>query len=183
MVSCSSMAKRFAKNQKPLFVIDGPAKAKVYRSNFKPFQTLRFLDAKRLKKVRGQWLEIGTIEAAGRSATLVGKIENGKLTRLRLQGCVGCQQKGKIRKGRINEKVFLAVRDKLEDVRAGKVKLPQRLPSSRTLARDINIPIWPFPPIVIIIDPADPFCIGVVVYGHKICYVCIGTDIVWGNCI
>lgn len=176
------MAERFGRNQKPLFVIDGPLKAKAYRSNFKPFETLRFLDTKKLKKVREQRLEIGTIEAVGRSATLVGKIEKGELTRLSLQGCVGCQQKGRTRKGKINESVVLAIRDKLEDVRAGKTKLPQRLPSSRTLARAINIPIWPFPPIVIIIDPSDDFCIAVNIPGHVICYLCIG-DIVWGNCI
>ena len=177
------MAERFKKNQKPLFVINGPVKAKAYRSNFTPFETLRFLDSKKLKKVRKQWLEIGTIEAAGRSATLVGKIEKGELTRLKLQGCVGCQQKGKIRKGRINEKVFLAVRDKLEGARAGTIKLPQRLPSSRRLSRDIRIPIWPFPPIVIIIEPGgDTFCIAILIVGHVICYLCIG-DIVAGNCI
>jgi hypothetical protein len=174
------MAVRFGKKQKPLFVIDGPVKAKVYRSNFKPFETLRFLDGKKLKRAKAQWLEIGTIEALGRSATLVGKIEKGQVTRLRLEGCVGCEHKGK--KRRINDKVLLAIRDRLDEVRAGRVKLRQRLPSSRSLAREINIPIWPFPPIVIIISPGDTFCIGVNIPGHVICYICIG-DIVWGNCI
>jgi len=146
------MAERFKKNQKPLFVINRPVKAKVYRSNFKPFETLRFVDTKKLKKARGQWLEIGTIEAVGRSATLVGKIEKGELTRLKLQGCAECHQKSKRRTAKIDEKVFLAIRDRLEDVRAGKIRLPQRLPSSRTLSRDIKIPIWPFPPIICIGD-------------------------------
>ena len=175
------MAKSFGKKQKPLFVIDGPVKAKVYRSNFKPFETLRFLDRKKLKKVRGQWLELGTIEALGRSATLVGKIEKGELTRLTLQGCVGCQQKGKRKGARIDKKVLLAIRDRLEDVRAGKIKLRQRLPSARRLSSEINIPIWPFPPIVIIISADDPFCIGVNIPGHVICWMCIG-DFVWGKC-
>lgn len=58
------MAERFGKNQKPLFVIDGPVTAKVYRSNFTPFETLRFLDAKKLRRAKARWLEIGTIEAA-----------------------------------------------------------------------------------------------------------------------
>src|SRR6476660_8282147 len=114
------MAAQFQKNQKPLFVIDGPIKAKAYRSNFKPFETLRFLDTKKLKKARAQWLEIGTIEAGGRSATLVGKIEKGELTRLRLQGCVGCEQTGKKsrrRKGKIKTQVVLAIRVKVEGVR------------------------------------------------------------------
>ena len=174
------MAGRFGKKQKPIFVIDKPVKAKVYRSNFKPFETLRFLDAKKLKRAKAQWLEIGTIEALGRSATLVGKIEKGEITRLRLQGCVGCEHTGK--KRRINDKVLLAIRDRLDEVRAGRIKLRQRLPSSRGVARAINIPIWPFPPIVIIISPGDDFCIAVNIPGHVICYMCIG-DMVWGNCI
>jgi hypothetical protein len=176
------MAERFGKNQKPLFVIDGPVKTKAYRSNFKPFEALRFLDLKKLKKVKAQWLELGTIEAVGRSATLVGKIEKGELTRVTLQGCVGCQQKGKKRRRRIDEKVFLAIRDRLDDVRAGKIKLRQRLPSARRLSSAITIPIWPFPPIVIIISPGDDFCVAVNIPGHVICYMCIG-DMVWGNCI
>jgi hypothetical protein len=177
------MAERFGKKQKPLFVIDGPVKAKAYRSNFKPFETLRFLDTKKLKKARAQWLELGTIEAVGKSATLVGKIEKGELTRLRLQGCVGCQQKGKRRKGKINTKLILAIREKLEGVRAGNIKLPQRLPSSRTLARLIRIPIWPFPPIVIIIETGGgDFCIAILIVGHVICVLCIGGTVI-GTCI
>jgi len=180
------MAAQFKKNQKPLFVIEGPVKAKAYRSNFKPFETLRFLDTRKLKKARAQWLEIGTIEAVGRSATLVGRIEKGELTRLRLQGCVGCEQKGKKgkrRKGKINTQVVLAIREKLEGVRAGSIRLPQRLPSSTTLARDIRIPIWPFPPIVIIIETGGgDFCIAILIVGHVICILCIG-DTVTGTCI
>lgn len=179
------MPQRFGKRQKPLFVINGPVKAKVYRSNFTPFETLRFLDAKKLKKVRRQWLEIGTIEAAGRHATLVGKVVKGELTDLRIQGCAGCRRKGKTRKPGIDKGVLVAVRDKLNAIRAGNIKLPQRLPSSRTLEAKISIPIWPFPPIVIVIttdDDTDTVCITIFV-GNGFCYVCTSGDVVASTCI
>ena len=175
------MGERFGKNQKPLFVINRPVKVKVYRSNFKPFATLRFLDAKKLEKARGQWLELGTIEAVGRSATLVGKIQKGELTRLSLRGCVGCQPKGKTRKRGIDKNVLLAIRDKLEDVRAGTIKLPQRLPSSRRRAGRINIRIWP-PPIVIVIGDELTVCI-IVFIGRSFCYLCTDGDVVAKDCI
>ena len=182
------MATRFGKNQKPLFVIGGPVRAKVYRSNFTPFETLRFLDAKKLKKVRRQWLEIGTIEAAGRHATLVGKIVKGELTDLRLQGCAGCGSKGRTRKRTrkpgIDKAVLVAVRDKLNAIRDGDIRLPQRLPSSRTLA-NIVIPIWPFPPIVIVVttdDDTHTVCI-ILFVGNGFCYVCASGDIVASTCI
>jgi hypothetical protein len=178
------MPERFGKNQKPLFVINGPVKAKVYRSNFKPFETLRFLDAKKLNKVRQQWLELGTIEAVGRSATLVGKIVKGELTNLRLQGCAGCRPKGKKRKRAIDKNLLMAIRDKLEGVRAGTIKLRQRLPSSRRLTQGkINIRIWPFPPIVIVITIDDgTFCITIFV-GNGFCYLCTDGDVVASTCI
>ena len=174
------MAERFGKNQKPLFVIDGPVKAKAYRSNFKPFQTLKFLDARKLKRVRTQLIEIGTIEAAGKSATLIAKVEKGAITRLGVQGCTGCEKKAK---GKVDKKVLGAIRDKMLAIREGKVKLPAPIRSAKVLFRDINIPIWPFPPIVILIGGGDgTYCIAINIVGHVICYVCVG-DMTWGNCI
>ena len=68
------MANRFGKNQKPLFVIDGPVRAKGYRSNFNAFESMRFLDVEKLKSLRTASLEVGVLEAAGLSATVAAEI-------------------------------------------------------------------------------------------------------------
>src|SRR5690348_13595063 len=100
------MPARAQKSQKPLFVISTPVKAKAYRSTFEPFESLKFLDVNKLRTVREQWIELGTVEAIGRSATLVAKFEEGTITGAKLQGCAGCQKtKGKTK---INRKLTLA---------------------------------------------------------------------------
>ena len=75
---------RVGKKQKPLLVIDGPVRASVYRGNFKPFAITRLLDASKVKKARKLSIEVGTIEAAGKSATLIAQVEKGMITKLAL---------------------------------------------------------------------------------------------------
>lgn len=170
----------FGKKQKPLFAIHGPVRVKVYRSNFKPFEVMRFLDLDKLKRVRKHSVEIGTLEAVGRSGTLVAEIRKGEITRLRLEGCASCQQKSKKRLGRAEKKAFLTIREKLLSIRDSKAKSPVTLPTTSTIARDIRIPIWPFPPIVVIIEPGT-WCIAILVgAGALFCYYCPGVG---GNCL
>ena len=180
------MASRVNKLQKPLFVIQEPVKAKAYSSTFTPFESLKFIDTKKLKKVREQWLELGTVEALGRSSTLVAKFENGEITGAKLHGCAGCE--GKAKKTKINRKLTLALRDKLQAIKDGTLKVP--LPSSPpAVAEDIRIPIWPWPPIVIIVEGGtDGFCIAIMIGSGKVgshtvfCFICFGSEVM-GDCL
>jgi len=177
-----AMAERFGKTQKPLFVIGGKPKIKAYRSKFTPFALVQYVDWKKLGRAKKQLLEIGTLEAAGRSATLVAEIERGAITRLRLAGCPDCEQKRKPRK--VNEKVFYAVRDKLMAMRGTKVT-PPRVLGREVSDKDITIPIWPWPPIVIIVEP-ESLCVAIMVGSGQVgshtvfCYYCYGVG---GNCL
>jgi hypothetical protein len=132
----------------------------------------RFLDPKKLAKARKQSLEVGTVEAAGHSATLVATIRKGVVIGLAVQRCADC---GAARTKRIDKKTLLAIRDSVADLRGGP---PFRLPAlARNTAResgDIFIPIWPWPPIVIIFEPGT-FCIAIRV-GTTFCVWCPGTD-------
>jgi hypothetical protein len=103
-----SMPDRFGKNQKPLFVIRSPVRAKGYRSNFKPFETTRFLDSSKLAKLRRHSLEVGTLEAAGQDATVVAEIRNGAVIGLTLRRCAGCPRMRK----RVDKRTLLAVRER-----------------------------------------------------------------------
>src|ERR1700749_4100362 len=115
------MAENFGKNQKPFFVVNGPVKVKGYRSNYKPFATTRFLDADKVKKMGKQSLEVGTLEAAGHSATVVAEIRKGTVVGLSLKGCVGCGSTGK---PKLDKKTLLAINEKMGTVRGGTFKLP-----------------------------------------------------------
>jgi hypothetical protein len=84
------MPDRFGKNQKPLFVIRSPVRAKGYRSNFKLFETTRFLDPSKVARLRRHSLEVGTLEAAGHGATVVAEIRNGVVIGLTLRRCADC---------------------------------------------------------------------------------------------
>jgi hypothetical protein len=145
------MPDRFGKNQKPLFVIRSPVRAKGYRSNFKLFETTRFLDPSKVARLRRHSLEVGTLEAAGHGATVVAEIRNGVVIGLTLRRCADCTPMRK----RIDKRTVLAVREKMPNLRkSGRFKLPGL---ARTAAIDgsgsIIIPIWPWPPIVIIYEP------------------------------
>ena len=155
------MANLFGKDQKPLFVINSPVRAKGYRSNFKQFDSVRFLDTEKLKRLRKASLEVGILEAAGHSATVVAEIRKGTVIGLSLRECTGC---GTGKKPKIDKKALIAIQDKMRNLRAkGAFKLPG-LPSIKqahdTQSGDIFIPIWFWPPIVIIFEPGS-FCVGI----------------------
>jgi hypothetical protein len=170
------MPDRFGKNQKPLFVVRSAVRAKGYRSNFKPFETMRFLDPSKLAQLRRQSLEVGTLEAAGHSATVVAEIRNGAVIGLSLRGCAGC---GQARAKRIDKKTLLAVSEKMPSQRGkGQFKLPALARTAAMEGGDIFIPIWPWPPIVIIFEPAT-FCVAIRV-GTSFCVWCPDTG---GTCI
>ena len=168
------MADRFGKNQKPLFVVNGPVKAKGYRSKFTPFAITRFLDGEKLKKMGKQSLEVGTLEASGHSATLVAEIRRGTVVGLSLKGCVGC---GSSRKSKLDKKTLRAIDEKMGTVRGGTFKLPGVAMIAGNEGGgdggDIFIPIWPFPPIIIILEPST-FCAGIRV-GSTFCVWCPDT--------
>jgi hypothetical protein len=169
------MRDSFGKRQKPLFVIRRPVRAKGYRSRFKPFETTRFLDASKLAKLRKQSLEVGILEAAGQSATVVAEIRQGAVIGLSLRGCVGC---GRPAKNRIDRKTLLAIEEKTRGVRGGKFQLPVRARTATARSGDIFIPIWPWPPIVIILEPST-FCAAIRV-GATFCLWCPDTG---GTCL
>lgn len=155
------MANRFGKNQKPLFALDGPVRAKGYRSNFTLFESARHLDREKIRTLRKASLEVGTLEAAGHGATVVAEIRKGVVVGLSLRGCAGCEAP---RKQRIDRKTLVALREKVAGLRErGTFKLPGVPSIARSLANqtgDIFIPIWFWPPIVIIFEPGT-FCVAI----------------------
>ncbi len=169
------MRDRFGKRQPPLFVIRGRVRAKAYRSRFTPFEATRFLDANKIAKLRKQSLEVGTLEAAGHSATVVAEIRKGAVVGLSLRGCVGC---GRPAKKRIDQKTLRAIEEKTRRLGGGKLRLPFRARTADTEGGDIFIPIWPFPPIVIILEPST-FCAAIRV-GATFCLWCPDTG---GTCL
>jgi len=68
---------------KPLATIDGPVRAEIYRSTFKPFDALKYLDRRALKKAEHASFEIGTVSGGGVSVTLAVELEHGKVTGIR----------------------------------------------------------------------------------------------------
>jgi hypothetical protein len=125
-------------------------------------------------------LEVGTIEAAGKSATLIAQVERGMITKLGLQGCCPCSDpKRKSRSGKDERRVFAAIKERVSTIRGGVPTLP--VPFARKADGDIFIPVWPFPPIVIVIEPGT-WCIAIMVVGHVFCYICL-DDPVAANCI
>lgn len=171
---------RFGKNQKPLFVIDEPVKAQVYRANFKPFASTHFLDQNKIRKARQLSLEVGTIEAAGKSATLVAEIKKGMITQLTVQGCAGCDQKRKGGLSKDQRKVLAAIKEKASTIRGGVLTLPIPFPRKFAAGVTIDIPIWPFPPIIVItIEGPDTWCFAIRI-GGLFCFFCLGVG---GDCL
>jgi hypothetical protein len=175
------MPDRFGKNQKPLFVIRSPVRAKGYRSNFKPFETTRFLDSSKLAKLRRHSLEVGTLEAAGQDATVVAEIRNGAVIGLTLRRCAGCPRMRK----RVDKRTLLAVRERMPNLRnTGRFKLPRLASRMAPIVNgaggggDIFIPIWPWPPVVIIFEPGT-FCVAIHA-GTAFCFWCPDTG---GDCL
>ena len=166
------MAERFGKDQKPLFVINGPKKVKAYRSKYRPFAITRFLDSEKIKETGKLSLEVGTLEAAGQSATVVAEIRKGKVVGLSLKGCVGCGSSGK---SKLDKKTLRAIDQKMGTVRGGIFKLPGVAMIARNEGGggDIFIPVWPFPPIIIIVEPST-FCAAIRV-GTTFCVWCPDT--------
>ena len=117
---------KFGKKQKPLFVIDGPIKVAAYRSNFRAFEATKFLDRNKLKKTRKVSLEIGTIEAAGQSATLVAEIEKGMITGLSIEQCANCTPKAKLSRGQYRKLVH-EIAEKARATPGGMLTLPTPL--------------------------------------------------------
>jgi hypothetical protein len=81
--------------QKPLATVKGIFKAEIYRSKFRPFEATKYLDLKALKAAKSATIEIGTVEAAGRSATVAVEIRKGVLTKVKPVSCPGCEKTGK----------------------------------------------------------------------------------------
>jgi hypothetical protein len=142
-------------------MINTPARAKGYLSNFKQFESTRFLDTEKLSRARKLSLEVGILDAAGQSATVVAEIRKGRVNGLSLRECTGC---GTGKKPRIDKKVLLAIQDKMRNLRG---KGTFKLPGVPTIAKahgnqggDIFIPIWFWPPIVMIFEPGT-FCVAI----------------------
>jgi len=161
---------RFGENQKPLFVIEGPIEVKAYRSNFRPFDTLRFIDRDKLMKASKVLLEVGTLEAAGRSATLVAEIRKGMVTGLSLRGCANCPPGPKADKAKL-KRIFPQVAEKTLQVPGRTVTLPIPIKRTGSLIRIV------IGPIVIVIQTDPQFCIMVEV-GNGFCIVCFFDEFV-----
>ncbi len=71
------------KQPKPIATVDGAVKAEIYRATFKPFDVLKYLDRKALKKAEQATFEIGTISGGGVTATLAIEVARGVVTGIR----------------------------------------------------------------------------------------------------
>src|ERR1700734_2074907 len=80
--------------QKPLAIVRSSGlTTEIHRSKFVPFESTKYLDLKALKKAKKALIEIGTVEAAGRRATVVAEIRKGFITKLRPVSCPNCDEK------------------------------------------------------------------------------------------
>ncbi|HED17571.1 MAG TPA: hypothetical protein ENI64_12250 [Gammaproteobacteria bacterium] len=153
------------KNQKPLFSINRPIKARAYKSKFRAFETTRYLDARKLNSARKISIEVGTIEAAGRCATLVAQIQKGMIIGLKLKGCQTCTPKTKSLAGTY-KRILPELARKTCAVPGRKLVLP--IPLTFSQKGIIRIPIGP---IVIVIQSDPEFCIMIQI-GELFCVIC-----------
>jgi hypothetical protein len=148
------------KTQKPLATITRPVKAELYRSKFHPFEALKYLDVKALKKAKQARIEIGSIEAAGVTVTVAAEIKDGSIIEIRPVGCVCCEgRKAEKKHSKATvKKVALKALKRSEALGEPTMKLPipvERLGSGEVMDIEIG-------PIIIILDD-DGFDICILV--------------------
>jgi hypothetical protein len=113
------------RQQKPKATIRDHAKVRIYKAKFQPFESIKYLNVAALKNAKKVPIQIGTIQAAGMTATVEAEVRKGLITKIRPVGCENCgPRKSKGRASGVFKKV---VRDALKRVRAlgePAVKLP-----------------------------------------------------------
>ena len=114
------------KSQKPLFTIGKRVKAKVYKARFRPFQATRYLNIVALKKAKKAVIEIGSIEAVGRSATLAAEIRNGAIVDISPVPCRNCaKEKAQVKAHRAElKKVAIEAMKRVREKGLPVVQLP-----------------------------------------------------------
>ena len=157
--------KTTAKNQKPLYSINYPVKMRAYKAKFRAFTVTRYLDRRKLKSARKISIEVGTIEAAGRSATLVAQIQNNMIVGLKLKACAGCKPMSKSRQAAY-KRLMPELIERTNALPGRKLSLP--MPLMFTAKDIIRIPMGP---IVIVIETSPEICVMVQV-GSRWCVIC-----------
>ena len=150
--------------QKPLATVRGAGlTAEIHRAKFVPFESTKYLDLKALKKAKKALIEIGTVEAAGKKATVVAEISKGFITKLRPIACPNCDEKGpkKTAANAPSKKLAREIFQKLGELGTPVTKLP--IPVVRMAE--------------IIIGPIIISC------GSDGCDICILTDDGYWSCI
>lgn len=166
--------KRRSRKPTPLLEIRKPARVRVYRGEFTPFESTKYLDVKALKRATSARIECGTVEAAGIKQTVVAEISKGMIVALKPIACEGCNVKPvKSRKyGRAEiKKMMVRVRTELED--QGINVRPKPMPLRISPRLGFQIPIGP---IIIIIGDPSPGGFDLCLEwwdGNKLCWWCI----------
>ena len=170
------MRARIKRTAGALFTLKAPLEATAYRGKIRPFEATRYLNVRALKAARRKvTIEIGTIEAGGKSFPVAAEIRRGQIVALRPLACVGCHD-GKPKSHRLNaaalKQTMLAVEKELERRNIAGPRLPAPLRISAERAFSI-----PLGPIVITIgdlgsDGWDA-CITIYIPGFNICWCCI----------
>ena len=145
-------------------------KAKVYKARFRPFQATRYLNIAALKKAKKAVIEIGSIEAAGRSATLAAEIRNGAIVQIRPKPCRNCaKEKAPVKAHRAElKKVSLEALKRVRDRGLPVVRLPIRI----TSAQSLDFPD-PGPIIILTWNNHGTICFPIVMPDGSICDFCL----------
>ena len=162
---------------KPLFTLNKPVKAEVYRSKFRAFESTKYLNVAALKKAKRAVIESGSIEAPRMSATVAAEIRRGVITKITPVACRNCGNHKRTGKGS-KSTVKRVAAEAVQRVRG--LRLPVfELPKSFSSAREIDIPIGPIV-IVIFTDPID-LCILIDEAGGGWCLWCLFGGSVCGG--
>ncbi|MCW5573776.1 MAG: hypothetical protein KIT37_12200 [Steroidobacteraceae bacterium] len=165
---------RRSRKQRPLLEIRKPARVRVYRGKFTPFESTKYLDVKALKRAKKAAIECGTVEAAGLRQTVMAEIVKGRVVALKPVACEGCNPKPRKSKkpGRAElRKLMVQVRKGLAD--QGINVRPKPVPLRISPRLGFQIPIGP---IIIVIGDPSPWGVDICFEwwdGNTLCWWCI----------
>lgn len=167
-------SKRRGRRQAPLLEIRKPVRIRVYRGEFTPFESTKYLDAKALGRAKEATIECGTVEVAGLKQTVAAEIRSGMVVALRPIACEGCNPKPKKLKkyGRAElKRMMVHVRKALAE--RGIDARPRPMPLKISPRLGFQIPIGP---IIIIIGDPSPGGFDICIEwwsGNTLCWWCI----------
>lgn len=84
------MPKKQHATDKPIARVKGKLLAKIYHGRLVPAEHVKYLDIAALEKAKEAVIEVGNVEAAGRTVPLVAEVCEGRVVNLRPRHCAAC---------------------------------------------------------------------------------------------